>query len=461
MSAPLPIHNPLSPSASSSGSSTAMSPPSLLRSSSFPGSAGAAAAGAVHAPELKIVPSTARSGRFVIDALPVTLDFETGVDVLHKAIVDLKNANGGTVFVAIAGPSGAGKTSIADKIHLFLPETLIISMDNYLDASRTVIDENFDDFRLIDFDLLAKNIMEIQEGKPTESPLYDFRKSGRYAYQTLVPPSNGVLIVEGTYALQPSLRHLYDLTVSVSGGVHYDLVKRVMRDMTRTGQGAKDIIDQITQTVYPMYKAFIEPHLMTADIRIVNKFNPFSSVVEGLFSIKTKVTKQEAAELTKKYVSAKTEKYYDIYLHPPSMSPHDCKSWIRLRNFNGRYSVLFSEVQEDGPYSISKRMEFTVSVKTLGGLMGLGYQIGAVLHRESVELETCEPVVLSIDKVEQLGHDVFIQVKGAAKEAVERVFVAMFRDTDCAIPGSYIDLYEEMLRNNSGSPIRGPSLSGF
>lgn len=32
-------------------------------------------------------------------------------------------------------------------------------MDNYLDSTRKVIDENFDDSRLIDFELLRKNIM--------------------------------------------------------------------------------------------------------------------------------------------------------------------------------------------------------------------------------------------------------------------------------------------------------------
>lgn len=33
---------------------------------------------------------------------------------------------------------------------------------------------------------------------------------------------------------------------------------------------------KITDTVYPMYKAFIEPDLRLAQLRIYNSFNPFA-----------------------------------------------------------------------------------------------------------------------------------------------------------------------------------------
>ena len=49
-------------------------------------------------------------------------------------------------------------------------------------------------------------------------------------------------------------RPLLDLRVSVRGGVHFDLVKRVLRDINRSGQAPEEIIQQISDTVYPMYK---------------------------------------------------------------------------------------------------------------------------------------------------------------------------------------------------------------
>ena len=84
------------------------------------------------------------------------------------------------------------------------------------------------------------------------------------------------MCLEGIYALSSRLHKSLDLRVSVSGGVHFDLVKRVMRDVHRSGQDPEGIVQQITETVYPMYKAFIEPDLRSAHLRVVNSFNPFA-----------------------------------------------------------------------------------------------------------------------------------------------------------------------------------------
>ena len=42
--------------------------------------------------------------------------------------------------------------------------------------------------------------------------------------------------------------------MSIQGGVHFDLVKRVLRDISRSGQAPEAIIEQVSATVYPMYK---------------------------------------------------------------------------------------------------------------------------------------------------------------------------------------------------------------
>lgn len=101
-------------------------------------------------------------------------------------------------------------------------------------------------------------------------------------------PTARVVIIEGIYALSEKLRPMLDLAVSITGGVHFDLVKRVLRDINRSGQEPEDIIHQISETVYPMYKAFIEPDLQTAHIRIVNKFNPFSGFQTATYILKVR-----------------------------------------------------------------------------------------------------------------------------------------------------------------------------
>lgn len=67
--------------------------------------------------------------------------------------------------------------------------------------------------------------------------------------RTIEVPSSRIVIVEGIYALSEKLRPLIDLRVSVTGGVHFDLVKRVLRDIQRAGQEPEEIIQQISETV--------------------------------------------------------------------------------------------------------------------------------------------------------------------------------------------------------------------
>lgn len=62
-------------------------------------------------------------------------------------------------------------------------------------------------------------------------------------------PSSRIVIIEGIYALSEKLRPFLDLRVSITGGIHFDLVKRVLRDIQRAGQEPEEIIHQISETV--------------------------------------------------------------------------------------------------------------------------------------------------------------------------------------------------------------------
>lgn len=66
-------------------------------------------------------------------------------------------------------------------------------------------------------------------------------------------PSSRIVIIEGIYALSERLRPLLDLRVSVTGGVHLDLIKRVIRDIQRAGQEPQEIIHQISETVHALF----------------------------------------------------------------------------------------------------------------------------------------------------------------------------------------------------------------
>ena len=53
---------------------------------------------------------------------------------------------------------------------------------------------------------------------------------------------------------------------------------------------------------------------------------------------------------------------YDIYLLPPGEDVETCTSWLRMRNRDGRYNLMFEEWVTDGPFIISPRITFEVSL---------------------------------------------------------------------------------------------------
>ena len=99
------------------------------------------------------------------------------------------------VVVGVAGPSGAGKTVFTEKVQGFLPGLALLQMDMYNDARR-LVDSNFDDPRLPDYDCLIDNIRALCAGRAAQVPIYDFRQSRRVGYRQVTPPSARVVVVE-------------------------------------------------------------------------------------------------------------------------------------------------------------------------------------------------------------------------------------------------------------------------
>ncbi|KAG6488550.1 inorganic pyrophosphatase TTM2-like [Zingiber officinale] len=369
--------------------------------------------------------------RYEVVSIQGSLSFEKGFYVVLRACQLLAQSNDGIILVGVAGPSGSGKTVFTDKIIDFMPNIAVISMDNYNDPSR-IVDKNFDDPRLTDYSTLLENIGGLKEGRSIQVPIYDFKSSSRIGYRTVDVPSSRIVILEGIYALNDKLRPLLDLRVSVTGGVHFDLVKRVLRDIQRAGQEPEEIIYQITETVYPMYKAFIEPDLQTAHIKIKNKFNPFTGFQNPTYILKsTKTTSvdQIKAVLCEEHEEV-VEETYDIYLLPPGEDPETCQSYLRMRNKDGKYNLMFEEWVTDNPFIMSPRITFQVGVRLLGGLMALGYSIATILKRNS-HVFSDDRVIVKLDYLEQLNRH-YIQVQGKERKSVKDIAEQL------GLEGSYI-----------------------
>ncbi|MBQ2076794.1 MAG: uridine kinase [Bacteroidales bacterium] len=181
------------------------------------------------------------------------------------------------LVVGIAGGSGAGKTTVVNKITAQLPKdmvTLVPQDSYYWDSSHLPMEErkkiNFDHPNAIEWELLIRHIKELKEGKSVEQPIYAYITSSRAQETLTVKPSN-VIIVEGIMVLtQPELRDLMDVKVYVDADADDRLARILRRDTVERGRSVNDVLEHYYDTVKPMHLQFIEPTKRYADIIVPN-----------------------------------------------------------------------------------------------------------------------------------------------------------------------------------------------
>lgn len=146
-------------------------------------------------------------------------------------------------ILAISGPSSSGKTTTTQRLATQLEvnglRPVALSLDNYfVDRAKTSLDAagqfDFENPDALDLPLLTRHLSELVDGRPVETPVFDFVTGTRMA--STVPMRVGpseILLIEGIHALNPRLvegvkrNAIFKVYVSALGGLNIDLINRV------------------------------------------------------------------------------------------------------------------------------------------------------------------------------------------------------------------------------------------
>ena len=176
--------------------------------------------------------------------------------------------------VAIAGGTGAGKTTVARQITESIDESVTrIPVDNYYeDFSHLDFEEraalNYDHPSTFDWELLIEQLDALLSGQPIEMPQYDFTDHLRTDERTVVEPTE-VIFVEGIFALHSdAVCEMADLRIYVETDADVRILRRIRRDVADRGRDLEGVIEQYLSTVKPMHEQFVEPTKKHADIII-------------------------------------------------------------------------------------------------------------------------------------------------------------------------------------------------
>lgn len=176
------------------------------------------------------------------------------------------------VVVGIAGGTGSGKTTLANKLmETFSGHAILINQDSYYrDLSHMTQAErkkqNFDHPAAIDFELLKTHLSLLKNGQSIQVPTYDFHTDTRTGDFVTVEPAD-IIILEGILIFAVAeIRDLCDLKIFVETDDDIRLLRRIERDMRERGRDLKSIHDQYMATVKPMHDAYVEPSKQYADL---------------------------------------------------------------------------------------------------------------------------------------------------------------------------------------------------
>ena len=175
--------------------------------------------------------------------------------------------------LGIAGGTGSGKTTIAQKLLSSIPPGSAVLIDHdayYRDRSSLPREEreriNYDHPDAIETELLVQHLALLRAGQGVDVPHYDFREHARRPDTRRVEPAP-VVVVEGILVLADErLRAHMDLKLFVDTDADIRLMRRLQRDIEERGRSFAQVREQYDGSVRPMHLAFVEPSKRFADL---------------------------------------------------------------------------------------------------------------------------------------------------------------------------------------------------
>jgi len=337
-------------------------------------------------------------------------ELSRGLDRIKIKIEELKRKICRPLIVGIAGGSGSGKTTkVARRIQNMFPESQVLSMDDYFQGwqfMQRINSNNWDEPRAIDLKLLVEHLKNLKQGLTVQKPIYSFRSAEREGYEGF--DSSCIVILEGLYALHETVVDEVDLRVFVEISIHGSLLRRLIRDVGRTGQSGEDIFRQYVETVYPMYKLHIKPTKSRADIIIINQYLPQIETescetreIQIKVALKQQVSQKQLEELGfKKVANVFQEDTY--YVAPTWQAPYS-DELMRIRKENGKYFLAYKGPISGGLLRIKPKIEFEVEPSLRDALEKLGYKKVLSLYKRRERLLGAG-VELVIDRIEKDGN---------------------------------------------------------
>lgn len=189
------------------------------------------------------------------------------------------------VVVALAGPSGSGKSLLACRVReaLGLSSCVVVPVDHfYRDFSALPraerVEINFDDPAVLDTEEIARVLDALIAGRTAEAPIYDFTTHARAPHGERLQPAP-LILVEGIFALHLDVvreraRHQWFLELDAEACLR----RRIDRDVRERGRSEEEVRWRFERWVRPSMERFVMPQRHRAS-RVFDGRRPLGETV--------------------------------------------------------------------------------------------------------------------------------------------------------------------------------------
>ncbi len=206
---------------------------------------------------------------------------EEGVSHLIELIDKANKTSKEPIIVALAGGSASGKTTIANFLYdYFKKDSIILTMDDYYLGNKfmeeykkeTGITLNYDQPEVVNISLIKEHLIALKNGETILKPNYSML-TGELLEPNRLKPAK-IIFLEGLFALNNEIKDQSDIKVFTDIGTHGRIIRRLMRDVTRTSFSPQDILSYFSSIVEPMHEKYIQTTINNADFVINNEYMP-------------------------------------------------------------------------------------------------------------------------------------------------------------------------------------------
>lgn len=188
-------------------------------------------------------------------------------------------------LIGIAGGSGSGKTTFAQKVmkNIDHAESSLLHMDSYYLPTVPKVNGkvNFDHPDAFDWNLLRHHLAELKKGHSIKCPIYDFSNSTRTDEFHVIGPCK-VVLFEGIFSLyDQEIRKMLDIKCFLHVDSDIRFTRRLHRDVKERGRSLESVIAQYYDTVRPMYQKYLDPQKQYADFTVGEETDVAASILSA------------------------------------------------------------------------------------------------------------------------------------------------------------------------------------